>query len=75
MTLQPYSVLLLYPDYIANNYGQETYFTHIEATRPADAAKFAQCQLALEFDDGGGAPDDFFVLLVIEGHHSDVNIP
>ncbi len=72
--LKPYSVLLLYPDYIADAFGQETYFTHVDAVDPAEAIAIAQAQAFNEnsehIDDTGEAID-FFPLLCLAGHHQD----
>lgn len=68
MKSKPYSVLLLYPDYLANNYGEETYYTYVRASAPAEAVTAAQKEVA----DVNGAEDsaaDFLPLLCIEGHH------
>lgn len=65
-----YSVLLLYPDYLADNFGQETYFEHVEQPTIADAIKSAQEFVANEFDNA--QPDDFHPLLVLHGWHDDV---
>lgn len=65
-----YSVLLLRPDYIAEPYGQDTYFTHVEATNAEVACNLAQ-QEAAEADSGDAA-EDYAVLLCIAGHHDDV---
>jgi hypothetical protein len=66
---QPYSVLLLYPDY-ANDGGTETYYALVEATDPIDAVAVAQRQAAvaqsIDIDD----PADFHPLLVTSGHHA-----
>lgn len=65
--MKPYSVLLLYPDYAAEAFGQETYFTHVAAESTFDAVETAQ----LEMKESGD-PADFIPLLVIEGHHNDI---
>jgi hypothetical protein len=65
---QPYSVLLLYPDYL-NDTGTETYYAFVEATDPIDAAAVAKGQAAAEDSPDIGDPDDFATLLVIQGHH------
>ena len=66
---QPYSVLLLYPDY-AGHGGTETYYAFVEATDPIDAVAAAQRQAVaaqvVDIDD----PTDFHPLLVTEGHHT-----
>lgn len=66
--MKKYTVLLLYPDYQADAYGQETYLAHVNAGSPKLAARDAQ----LEADRGGGRPEDFQVLLVCAGHVLDV---
>lgn len=67
--LKPYSVLLLYPDYIASNYGQETYFAHVGSANVKEAIKAAQETVA-EANDCDN-PEDFFCLLVLNGHHDE----
>ena len=66
---KPYSVLLLYPDYLDDT-GSETYYAFVEATDPIEAVVVAQRQAAaaqtVEIDD----PSDFATLLVTEGHHT-----
>ena len=66
-----YSVLLLYPDYVAENYGQDTFYDLVEAGTPAEAVATARMN-ALKCADRDGAwindPEDFFLLLLIEGH-------
>ena len=67
--MQIYTVILLYPDYIASNYGQEHYIWQGEADSPFSAALEAQQFLASEYnsDDSTSDPDDFYVVAVIEG--------
>jgi len=66
-----YTVLLLYPDYMTEDYGQETYLAWVDASDPNDAVKKAQARVAYE-NDATDSRDDFFVLLVAEGHITDV---
>lgn len=68
-TMNTYTVVLLYPDYITNNYGQEHYFWEGEAESPTDAARKAQQFLASEHNSDGATsePEDFYVVAVIEG--------
>jgi hypothetical protein len=65
---KPYSVLLLYPDYLDDT-GYETYYALIEAPDPIEAVAVAQRQAiaaqSADIDD----PTDFHPLLVTEGHH------
>lgn len=68
-----YTVLLLYPDYIATDYVQETWLAHVTATDPTGAILFAQLdacenQEDYEIDD----PNDWYTLFVCEGHHDDL---
>lgn len=67
-----YSVLLLYPDYMADNYGQDTYYTSVHAAGPLEAITLAQQEVVAENaheQDDDMDPDDFVCLLVIEGVH------
>jgi len=68
-----FSVLLLYPDYLATQYGEETYFTQVTAAIVEEAAKTAQAE-AVEGQLCECNPDDFAVLLVIKGWHSDLSV-
>lgn len=65
-----FSVLLLYPDYITSNFGQETYFTHVDQPTVGDAIRSAQEDAANEYDQP--APEDWFPLLVLHGWHDDI---
>ena len=71
-----YTVLLLRPDYLAENYGQDTYMDHVEATTPAGAVDEARGR-AVSIDYGAdvadATPEDYFALAVFAGHHDDVN--
>jgi hypothetical protein len=66
---KPYSVLLLYPDYLDDT-GYETYYAFVEALEPIEAVAVAQRQAiaaqCVDIDD----PTDFAPLLVTEGHHA-----
>ncbi len=76
-----YTVILLRPDYMTNNYGQDTWMEAVKAKDPEEAVKLArgECHLAdnegLDADDGDfhGSPDDYFVIAVIRGKHDDLN--
>lgn len=67
---QPYTVLVLRPDYMATNYGQDTFLAHVEAAGPAQAQRIAR-QQAADADHSEGASEDYYVLLVLEGHQYD----
>lgn len=76
--LKPYTVLLLRPDYVTDNYGLDTYLAHAWAKDgPGQAVQTARAE-AVELDCPGslldGAdPDDYAVLAVFEGHLNDLN--
>ncbi len=65
--LQPFYVLLLYPDYMSDSYGHETYFAHVEAETAASAVEAAQAAAAYANRNDESA-DDFYPLLVLRGH-------
>ena len=70
-----YSVLLLYPDYLSDAYGQETYFTNVIAKTPRQASNKARREAyeANKLDkhtDPETFPEDFHCLAVIRGHHT-----
>jgi hypothetical protein len=67
--LSPYSVLLLYPDYISHG-DHETYFAHVEAANPVQAIQAArQMAAAAQKPDAVYDPEDFASLICIVGHH------
>jgi hypothetical protein len=65
---KPYSVLLLYPDWVIDN-GTETYYAFVEAADPTGAVALARRQAVAAQEAGIFSPDDFDPLLVTEGHH------
>jgi len=65
---KPYSVLLLYPDYLDDT-GCETYYAFVEAIDPIDAIAVAQREAVTEQVIAIDDPTDFIPLLVTEGHH------
>lgn len=71
-----YSVLLLYPDYVAEQYGEEIFYNFVKADSVSMAIKQAQ-RNAFESNElvigDDGELEDFAVLLVIEGHHKDLS--
>jgi hypothetical protein len=74
--LKKFSVLLLYPDYIASSFG-ESYYAIVEAISPEEAVTAAQNEAADAQTDGENDdrpdPDDFACILVIAGDHPDIN--
>jgi hypothetical protein len=68
-----YTVLLMYPDY-ANDDGTKVFLSHVVAGNPKEASVVARKQAVREFEETECyEPNDFAVLLTIEGHHFDVN--
>ena len=77
MTYQ-FTVLLLRPDYIADNYGQDTFMSHVEVSEDSvdEAIKAAQEEVLIvdygtdadEDDLIGVSPEDYHPLLVCRGH-------
>ena len=63
-----YSVLLLYPDHMAENFGQDTYLTHVNARNPRHAIEVAREQVRAQDVD----PADFHPLLVCRGWIEDI---
>ena len=71
MRRKPFTVLLLYPDYLSD--GQETYLAHVSTYSVANAVKEAQLiAWKIAWKDSDGKPDDFRPLLCVRGHHFDV---
>lgn len=70
-----YTVLLLRPDYIASDYGQDTYLAWVEADDVATAQVLAQREAYQadvppdddDYDESAHRPD-YHVLIVVEGH-------
>lgn len=67
-----FSVLLLLPDYIASNFGQDTKLMWVEAESPSLAAYIAQHETALAEEQSAAEAEDFHPLLVLHGWHDDV---
>jgi hypothetical protein len=69
-----YTVVLMYPDYLTDNFGQETYSTSVRAWDVAGAITEAQLEAAsannMEPDDEGY--EDFHPVAVFEGEISNL---
>jgi len=82
--VNPYTVLLLYPDYIADEWGIETYLAHVTADNPKDADKLARMDAAAaqpgdpDCDDDDAQESraqlaaDFHTHCIFEGHLIDL---
>ena len=66
--MKPYSVLLLYPDWV-NESGTDTYYTFVEAADPCAAIGEAQREALAANEWTDFAPLDFAPLLVTEGRN------
>jgi len=66
-----YSVLLLYPDYVADAFGQETYYSFEVAATPCEALEKAR-RRCMKANRGINDPLDLFCLLMIHGHKHDM---
>lgn len=78
-----YTVLLLRPDYIASEFGKDTYLAHVVANGVEEAQKLAQAKAwssdnddaeAEDRDMSYDAPDDYHVLFTTIGHHEDLSV-
>jgi hypothetical protein len=65
---KPYSVLLLYPDYV-NDSGTETFYAFVESTDAIAAVTLARRQAIAAQEGVAIDPNDFVPLLVTGGHH------
>ena len=64
-----YTVLLLYPDTVAQQYGEETYLTWVQEDDIKTAIQSAQIEASTDFDL---SPLDFLPLFACYGHHQDL---
>ena len=71
--MHPYTVLLLYPEYLNDN-GDETYLAHVEAANPREAVTVARQEVAeahtSEYGCSLNDPADMAALIVFPGHHT-----
>lgn len=68
-----YTVILLYPDYAAEEFGHETFMTSVSANTPEAAVAGARSECVSGFGNDGIGKNDLFVIAVIEGEHDDLN--
>lgn len=66
-----YTVLLLYPDYIASNYGQETYMAWVASTDVISAITEAQ-NIAWNDNMKEGDLTDYYCLAIFKGHYKNL---
>lgn len=70
MKLHPFTVLLLYPDYSTDNFG-EIWLGHVRAPDATAAVGVAQRKCRRE-STVISRPDDLLPISVFEGHHRDL---
>lgn len=64
-----FTVLLLYPDYVANNYGEDTYLWLGSGVDVQDAVQQAQREAAVANKCSITTAPDFMCLFCTHGHH------
>jgi len=69
--MNQYTVVLAVPDYIADNFGQDTYIASISnVDDPHEAVRLAKQEAATHWEDDGydvDDPEDFSLLVSFEG--------
>ncbi len=79
---KPYTVILLRPDYMADNYGQDTCMLHVKADNPTQALERARAEVIEgDYSDEWARADfyemhdpaDYFCVAMLEGWLPDVN--
>jgi hypothetical protein len=69
--MKKYTVLLLRPDYIAKDYGTDTFLAHVRATTAATAVEHAAAEAAAS-DANEDRWLDYHPLITLEGWRNDV---
>lgn len=64
--MKTYTVIVIYPDYAADNYGEEFYIDTVYAPNPAAAIQLTQKQAA-EANSSIESPADFALVACFEG--------
>lgn len=67
-----YTVLLLRPDYVASNFGQDTYLAHVD--EPSVEAAVHTAKVRAADADGLENFSDYYPLVTLTGHHDDLTI-
>jgi len=68
--MKPFTVLLLYPDYIAGSFGHDTVLEYCQALNPKKAIRAVQEQFAKIHNTD---PNDWYCLACFKGKHFDLN--
>lgn len=69
--MKKYTVLLLRPDYIAADYGTDTFLAQVTAAT-ADTAIEQAAATAAASDDNADRRGDYYPLITLEGWHDDI---
>ena len=69
--MKKYTVLLLRPDYVADDFGTDTYLAQVEADSAGAAVLAAQAEVA-KFDDLDLKATDYHPLITLERWHDDI---
>lgn len=77
MKLKEYTVLLLCPDFLAEDFGTDKYVTAVAARGPTDALRRARKEICSAFEAEEGYtvddPESFGAIAVFAGAHKDLN--
>ena len=68
-----YTVLLLFPDYLASDFGSDTYMSCVEADSPEEALRKVREKACVENQQDPEQAEDFFCLIIVQGRHADLN--
>ena len=68
-----WTILLLRPDYTTDNYGQDTYMTHITATTAVRALELARKEACEADKNGPECREDYYCLSCVPGAHIDLS--
>jgi hypothetical protein len=76
--LNIYTVMLLVPDFVAENFGHDTYMAHVQAEDVTDAIeeaidKACEARRVPDTDNEGRRRESWHVLLVAAGHIHDIS--
>lgn len=66
--MNDYTVVLLFPDYLADDYGKDTYTALVTASDIKHAVEVAQRE-AFDSNKDSEDPEDFALVLMFQGHH------
>ena len=70
--IKKYTVVLLRPDYLADDYGVDTYTAYVEAETIGQAVKKAQKDVFHSDENIANSQEDYRLCLMFEGYHAPV---